>query len=83
MDQHHIGISVISLANPWLDFLQGQGAESVAQELNDELQQMCEASKGRLYGFATLPVRNAAASVKVCSYITSTCLFSNHVTHHV
>jgi aminocarboxymuconate-semialdehyde decarboxylase len=64
MDQHQIEKSVISLANPWLDFLQGQEAESVAQELNDELQQICEASQGRLYGFATLPVRNAAASVK-------------------
>lgn len=64
MDQHKIDKSVISLANPWLDFLEGQEAESVAQELNDELQDMCEKSNGRLFGFATLPVRNAAASVK-------------------
>jgi len=64
MDQHKIDKSVVSLANPWLDFLEGQEAESVAQELNDELQDMCEQSNGRLYGFATLPVRNAAASVK-------------------
>jgi aminocarboxymuconate-semialdehyde decarboxylase len=64
MNQHHIEKSVVSLANPWLDFLTGNEAESVAQELNDELQQMCESSQGRLYGFATLPVRNAKASVK-------------------
>jgi hypothetical protein len=64
MDMHGIQTSCISLANPWLDFLEGQEAESVAQELNDELQSICEASGGRLYGFATLPVRNPQASIR-------------------
>ena len=64
MDKHGIEKSIISLANPWLDFLTGNEAESVAQELNDELQSICEKSNGRLYGFATLPVRNPKAAVK-------------------
>ena len=64
MDRHRIQTSVVSLANPWLDFLEGNEAEAVAQQLNDELQQICEQSKGRILGFATLPVRNAAASVR-------------------
>jgi predicted TIM-barrel fold metal-dependent hydrolase len=64
MDRHNIDKSVISLANPWLDFLIGDEAENVAQELNDELEQMCEDSKGRLYGFATLPVRNTEACLR-------------------
>jgi aminocarboxymuconate-semialdehyde decarboxylase len=64
MDTHNISKSVVSLANPWLDFLEGAEAEAVAQQLNDELQQICENSNGRLYGFATLPVRNAAACVR-------------------
>lgn len=64
MDNHNISTSVISLANPWLDFLSGNEAESAAQELNDELQQMCEASKGRIFGFATLPVKNINATLK-------------------
>ncbi len=38
MAKHNISHSVVSLANPWLDFLEGQEAESVAQELNDELE---------------------------------------------
>jgi predicted TIM-barrel fold metal-dependent hydrolase len=63
MTNHGIETSVISLANPWLDFLTGKEAASVAQELNDELQSICESSKGHLFGFATLPVRNPAASV--------------------
>lgn len=64
MNQHNIDKSIISLANPWLDFLDGNEAESIAQELNDELQNICENSNGRVYGFATLPVRNTTASVK-------------------
>lgn len=63
MKKHGIEKSVISLANPWLDFLSGQEAASVAQELNDELQAICEHSKGKLFGFATLPVRNPKAAV--------------------
>ena len=64
MDNHKIDKSIISLANPWLDFLEGDVAASTAQELNDELQNICENSNGRLYGFATLPIRNPEASIK-------------------
>ncbi len=64
MDKHKIDKSVISLANPWLDFITGPNAGAIAQELNDELQNICETSNGRLYGFATLPVRNKEASLK-------------------
>jgi aminocarboxymuconate-semialdehyde decarboxylase len=71
MDNHGINKSVISLANPWLDFLTGHAAESVAQELNDELQSICENAKGRLYGFATLPVRNGKASLKELERLAS------------
>lgn len=63
MDIHGIEKSVISLANPWLDFLSGSGAISVAQELNDELENICVNSNGRLFGFATLPVRNTEGTV--------------------
>ena len=35
----------------------------MAKELNDELQSICEDSNGRLFGFATLPVRNPKAAV--------------------
>lgn len=64
MHNHNISHSIISLANPWLDFLTGDAAAAAAQELNDELQSICEQSNGRLSGFATLPVRNVAASIK-------------------
>ncbi|RYG99330.1 hypothetical protein EON65_50380 [archaeon] len=64
MEVHQISKSVISLANPWLDFLEGQEAASVAQELNDELQSICEQSNGKLFGFASLPMRNPKAAIK-------------------
>eukprot|EP01036_Dinobryon_divergens_P029852 gene29852-39016_t len=64
MDLHGIEKSVISLANPWLDFLEGEEAANVAQELNDELQGICERSSGRLFGFAVLPVRNPPAALR-------------------
>lgn len=57
MSKHEISISVISLANPWLDFLPAQDALSAARQINDELNQICrEESQGKLYAFATLPV---------------------------
>ena len=36
MDTHNIGQSIISLANPWLDFLPSQEARDVAKRMNDE-----------------------------------------------
>lgn len=65
MELHSIGSSIISLANPWFDFLEGAQAISVAQELNDELQSICETSRGKLHGFASLPVRNIAGKYKL------------------
>ena len=62
MKKHNIGASIVSLANPWFDFLEGTQAVSVAQELNDELQAICESSQGKLHGFASLPVRNISGS---------------------
>ena len=58
MDVHGIQQSVVSLANPWLDFLEGEAAASAAMELNDELEGLCGAARGRLLGFAVLPMRN-------------------------
>lgn len=56
MDTHGIGISVISLANPWLDFLPPSEAAEAAAAINDDIDAMCNSYPGRLYAFATLPV---------------------------
>lgn len=56
MDQHGIAASVLSLANPWIDFLSREEAVPLATELNEEMQHICEDSSGRFYGFGVIPV---------------------------
>ncbi|KAI9846965.1 MAG: hypothetical protein M1837_003321 [Sclerophora amabilis] len=73
MDRHGIDISVISLANPWLDFLASEEAGEAARSLNDELEATCAGSggpgnnnnnnnknKGRLFAFGVLPLSAGA-----------------------
>lgn len=56
MDTHGISISVISLANPWLDWLPSSTAAETAMQINDDTEAMCAEAEGRLYAFATLPL---------------------------
>ncbi|KAK5103567.1 hypothetical protein LTS08_002985 [Lithohypha guttulata] len=62
MRQHNISTSVVSLANPWLDFLPSHTALGTAQQINNELNTACESqnakqdSTQRLYAFASLPL---------------------------
>lgn len=60
MDLHGIQASVLSLANPWLDFLEPKEAVPLAKELNEEMDDICEGSNGRLYGFGVLPAHAGA-----------------------
>ncbi|RYP69368.1 hypothetical protein DL770_008251 [Monosporascus sp. CRB-9-2] len=56
MDTHKIDISVISLANPWLDFVPSEQAGETAKSVNQEFSNMCAEVPGRLYFFAALPL---------------------------
>ncbi|KAK7430044.1 hypothetical protein QQZ08_003435 [Neonectria magnoliae] len=56
MDTHHIDISVISLANPWLDFLDPSESGQMAESVNNEFSSMCGQHPARLYFFGTLPL---------------------------
>ncbi|KAL8835947.1 MAG: hypothetical protein Q9176_006631 [Flavoplaca citrina] len=57
MDTHGISISVISLANPWLDFLSPEEGIKWSKAINDELQGICAQNREkRIYAFATLPL---------------------------
>ncbi|PVG03279.1 hypothetical protein CPB86DRAFT_856283 [Serendipita vermifera] len=66
MDMHGIDISIVSTANPWLDFLPPETAGSLASELNEDLETYCATSPNlaaqndinqkRLYGFGLLPL---------------------------
>jgi aminocarboxymuconate-semialdehyde decarboxylase len=58
MDAHDIDISVVSLANPWLDFVtDADEAAKLAGEVNGWFEKASGESQGRLYFFAVLPMR--------------------------
>ncbi|KAF8421104.1 hypothetical protein EV426DRAFT_229814 [Tirmania nivea] len=63
MDTHDIDISVISLANPWLDFLPSDYALEMTQKVNDELNDLCARYPGRLYAFGALPLSGSVEEV--------------------
>ncbi|RUS26739.1 putative 2-amino-3-carboxymuconate-6-semialdehyde decarboxylase [Jimgerdemannia flammicorona] len=66
MDLHGIDVSVISLANPWLDFLPTtQETFEFATALNQDLSTVCTSSDagGRLFAFGVLPTLSPSASV--------------------
>lgn len=69
MDIHGIDISVISLANPWLDFLPAETAAQTAASINEEVNVQCQSHPGRLYFFATLPL--SAPTSQILSEITN------------
>lgn len=56
MKKHEITTSVISLANPWLDFLSPEDGSQWARTINDELERICSENQCKLYAFATLPL---------------------------
>ena len=74
MKLHGISCSVVSLANPWLDFLPSDTALETAQEINNDLNQACERQNAkddpsaRLYAFASLPL--SAPPEQITSEIT-------------
>ena len=41
MDQHNIAVSVVSSANPWIDFVEPAAAPKLAADLNDDPEAMC------------------------------------------
>lgn len=63
MDTHKINISVISLANPWLDFLPASEAASTAKQINDGMNDLCASTEGRLYAFGTLPLSGSVGDI--------------------
>lgn len=63
MKTHGIDISVISLANPWLDWLPPEDAAETARKINGDVERMCSEHEGKLYAFGTLPLSAPAEDV--------------------
>ncbi|KAJ3739582.1 amidohydrolase 2 [Lentinula detonsa] len=62
MKNHGIDISIVSTANPWLDFLQPKEAHRLSLQLSDDLEEYCSTgptvtgTSMQLYGFGLLPI---------------------------
>jgi predicted TIM-barrel fold metal-dependent hydrolase len=63
MKDHKIDISILSLANPWLDFVEPEEAETIAQDLNSDLQAWCQ-DYPQFYGFGSLPTLSLEGSLR-------------------
>jgi aminocarboxymuconate-semialdehyde decarboxylase len=64
MDQHGISTSVLSLANPWLDFVDQDSAVEMAVQVNDWFEETCARYSGRLYAFGVLPMKASIESIQ-------------------
>lgn len=70
MTLHGINVSVVSLANPWLDFIPSSESPKWAQTINNELEDACvdfstqpSNSICRLFAFGTLPFSASAEEI--------------------
>jgi aminocarboxymuconate-semialdehyde decarboxylase len=65
MDRHGIRTSVLSLANPWLDFLPLEEQVRQATLLNDDMETLCQGSDGRFLAFGVVPQDSTTAVKEV------------------
>ncbi|RLN49296.1 hypothetical protein BBJ28_00007187 [Nothophytophthora sp. Chile5] len=65
MDRHGIRTSVLSLANPWLDFLPPDEQTRQAALLNDDMEALCQDSSGRFLAFGVVPQSSQMAVKEV------------------
>jgi hypothetical protein len=65
MDRHGIAVSVLSPANPWLDFLDASEAGPVATSINEGMEELAAGSAGRLFGMGLLPRDPALAAAEL------------------
>ena len=63
MDHHKIDISVISLGNPWLDFLPAERAADAARAINDATDAICKEQPDRLFFFGALPLSGSESEI--------------------
>ncbi|KAJ5719392.1 2-amino-3-carboxymuconate-6-semialdehyde decarboxylase [Penicillium malachiteum] len=68
MEKHGINCSVISLANPWLDFVPSDEAQTWAERINDDLESTCadvnkDKEKKPLFAFGALPLSAPSETV--------------------
>ncbi|KAL3667323.1 hypothetical protein V7S43_007552 [Phytophthora oleae] len=70
MNRHGIRMSVLSLANPWLDFLPLEEQVQQATLLNDDMETLCRGSSGRFLAFGVVP-QDSTTAVKEVQRVAS------------
>jgi predicted TIM-barrel fold metal-dependent hydrolase len=65
MDRHGIAVSVLSPANPWLDFLPAAEAGTAATDVNESMERLAETGGGRFYAMGLLPRDPALAAAEL------------------
>ena len=63
MRTHGIDISILSLPNPWLDWVPSNEAAATARGVNNDFMAMCQRAPGKLMAFATLPLSAPVAQI--------------------
>ncbi len=64
MDRYGIDVTILSPANPWLDFVGAGDVALKTQELNQDLQELCAAHPHRLYGLGVLALQDIPGALK-------------------
>jgi predicted TIM-barrel fold metal-dependent hydrolase len=70
MAQHGIDVTVLSLGNPWLDFLEADAAAAWAPRLNQALARLCAQHPGRLYGLGVLPLQTPERAARELDHLS-------------
>jgi predicted TIM-barrel fold metal-dependent hydrolase len=65
MDRHGIAVSLVSPANPWLDFCSIAEAGPIATVINEGMEEFAAGSGGRIYGMGLLPREPALAAAEL------------------
>lgn len=63
--------AVLSLGNPWLDFLSPEGAVPLARQLNLDLEKICSENPGSFRGLGVLPLQDISASLSELNHMAS------------
>ncbi|KAI5118771.1 hypothetical protein M0805_005652 [Coniferiporia weirii] len=84
MDKHGIDLSIVSSANPWLDFLPAPSACELAATLNTDLDAYCASGPAlpgtalqRLYGFGLLPLAPGVTPIELLDAVTQVAALPN------
>lgn len=63
MLQNHVDTSILSLGNPWLDFIPINQSILLAEKINNEISEICTNNPEHFWGLACLPAGDIQASI--------------------